>query len=843
LAFPSAGYKAMLSETNADGLLDESKVRKRFADWIHVFDLIVDVLSNRLHKLASTTDGEFGHKLARIALSVSAQLIAQTLRYSVKMDDCDPNAFCKNLGAHNVKIRNLLEGPLQLTSKQLSKKNSLTESVTVQESCKILFNHREQTQQYEQFVYGTNVSPVFDWNALNRYGCEQLLKQIQQQNFAVAQDIAGRFALPRAVIFPYILLHSLQIDVQHSLCKLYGYDNVSLKQIATIDPKFERLSWILPLLTKHVDFRRKFSAKFNVSLHAIQKSDDEPWRLLLASKQIQLNSSLTDDQLKLHTRLACITNDVKFTMTLIEEWIRRSTDGSLPSACFDLLQCLPEVSRQTVYSRLSDHNIYAPDQRRVSTMFRLKYLSVRNRQNVQLIGNDLEPDSFSTKFSLDLIKHMCDEGLHEILHWYLRLSPRHVREFQQMTSIDKHVQNLHISLLEYDFDFANRGQVLQMLIKTTAYLQSQSDSSKLITDVHDLLTQNRPVETFVSWFLMNDLQSSSSNLNMKQFVHYNCASFPIMTRSFELPDSDSSYAKRCNRLPNLYEMMQHALMFDIGRMFTWQRNNVLATRTEVHRRIPHFGRCELSALYGLRAQLSYLYFLTRGRPQEAYIEFRRSIEGETEQVQQKRTQSATRKTISFALQNSHYGSIALACVQLLRLLRADISNLLFHLKVGNLIAAHAIEYLGLESSQQFRQLGKLLNRLHQQKDRAVATRTFELMQIALERRHRSNASSYSFPSNSSRSRISVHDLKEPSESQLLIKQLFEQKLLVHFARLHSLPPPLEFVRKCIRVNHWLLVAVYAQLYDLSPNVLLNLLEQHQIRFVDFELILTYKYLI
>ncbi|GIY48234.1 hypothetical protein CEXT_181111, partial [Caerostris extrusa] len=71
---------------------------------------------------------------------------------------------------------------------------------------------------------------------------------------------------------------------------------------------------------------------------------------------------------------------------------------------------------------------------------------------------------------------------------------------------------------------------------------------------------------------------------------------------------------------SLYELLKGSTEFDTSQLFGWQSMNNLKAE-ESQNELPHFSLKSLSEQYGLKKDLTYLYYLMEGRPNYSYLKF------------------------------------------------------------------------------------------------------------------------------------------------------------------------------------------------------------------------------
>ena len=211
--------------------------------------------------------------------------------------------------------------------------------------------------------------------------------------------------------------------------------------------------------------------------------------------------------------------------------------------------------------------------------------------------------------------------------------------------------------------------------------------------------------------------------------------------------------------------------------------------------MPTFSNPQLAEKFGLKAILNYIYYLTRGRPIEAYYQ---EIVSKN-QNDSNRIQNVYKEVCLLAFYNCKDTSIVCSCVAFLELLKLNSGSLTFQIAISRLIIKYAADFLTLKRTDQQEKIGDLLNKACFEENKLAQTNILELIYISLDRKYEQN--------------------EKP-----LMEELIDYEIAVLFARKYSLDLPTQFLLKCIRNDDWLFLTVFIQIYEYPKEVFEHLLK-------------------
>lgn len=322
-------------------------------------------------------------------------------------------------------------------------------------------------------------------------------------------------------------------------------------------------------------------------------------------------------------------------------------------------------------------------------------------------------------------------------------------------------------------------------------LNIQSFLGKGFDELANLASQFSPRGT------LSSLQSNKNDLwfeDQELFLKTIRNNYPILYKAIsKIEDCIVSQGKELNEMPTLYDLLIDSIPLDVRRMFCWQQlNRHKLDDDNTFQDLPHFSHPELVQIYGLQIDLTYTYFLEKGRPFEAYLSIVNStgfpIPGE-------KVHKLCKKAIKLAFDSPSNTEIAAACVTFLQFFRQDTTTFRLHLAVGYLIITYSAKFLGLEEKSQSCELGRLLKRaLFDKEDRAVK-HLIELVSTSYGQKYSNKGCS--------------------------VDELVAYQIAIDFCKLYKIDLPVSFLNKCLELGDWLTFTVFAQYYEYPREVIIK----------------------
>lgn len=356
---------------------------------------------------------------------------------------------------------------------------------------------------------------------------------------------------------------------------------------------------------------------------------------------------------------------------------------------------------------------------------------------------------------------------------------------------------------------------------------------------------------------------------------------------------------------DIYTLLQQTIPFvNISQFFSWQlrrqkarsryasgetamtsmSSNAAAAPAAIqlsNDELPHFAQKRLTELYGLKAELTFSYYLKNSRLLEAFLHcfatkmnMRAGGRGEARpmSINPKLALKAIRKAAQIAYGSLRQPAVLASCLLFQALVHSatdtasgngdrrqasntfdttatnfgqhaankttteiedELSRTRLHLALAKLIIEYAPDYLSLQSAQQQQSsLGQHLRRSHFHLDRVCAQKLLDLGAVAIERKYsrtesitrRSTGKQESHTASSLNHRLHALMMEKkadtttpPEDETNLLMECFDWKAMLMFAELHALKRPLNFLAKCARADNWLIFTLFVQIYEIPKE--------------------------
>ncbi|GFT33800.1 spatacsin [Trichonephila clavipes] len=246
----------------------------------------------------------------------------------------------------------------------------------------------------------------------------------------------------------------------------------------------------------------------------------------------------------------------------------------------------------------------------------------------------------------------------------------------------------------------------------------------------------------------------------------------------------------------LYELLKGSTVFDTSQLFGWQSMNTLKSE-ESQNELPHFSLKSLSEQYGLKKELTYLYYLMEGRPNYSYLKFiAQEVVLETG-LSISRVRSACRDVTDYALSNYRSSDICAACVCFVELLGQDSLPLRACLIAANKLHETQIPEGDKLFDKSFPDIGRKFKQAYLNKDSAASLIT-ELEGITLN---------------------AWNPYK--TESEALFKDIILWMPVMTLSHLHEVEAGNAYLNECAKQNNWLKFLVFSQVFQIPKEQVLK----------------------
>ena len=801
-----------------------------FNEWNEVFVKIVHVLKHEF-KLSYSVEN-FGHLLVKISIKVINQLII-TLN-SVPRDDLKSTdaqlyeqtaEFERSLLKHSRNISSFIDNQFELL---------LSQSDLQRSSSTLEFDKTSTEASSEEKLSSLNaqLSVLLDdelthedlenWSLVNRCVFRKVRQLIAKNRLKECEAILVRMGLPVDQVFYFVLIKSFDAELVGHLLSHFKARQLYPQLVEQIELQNE--VWSL------LDF-----GQFSINFASLSGANEQKIKNLIITGLLRLERTAeertgretkrtqqsidklakwVDDRSLFNFLLDCNEREL-----IVAKLNRMNITEQMLDYCIENGQ---ELTKQHLLYNLTKSKIHPQLVERPNLVLKRLYSNCDNK-NAQsfciLCKTGLFANNFkSSQFADRLIHYAIQIKQFDFVYWFLR-QENNIRTLRNSRIIDPLVKGVICSLFDYQSDSQSSVKLLNVILQYCKYF----NPTLTINNINDLFASGLTKEAISCMFLaptgFND--SSLSPLQiwfMKPDVVLACLkqSYPILYEAFNYSlldfqqqhisperagqESDSSLAlyqppkSPPESVPNLYALLKGAIIFDINKLFYWQSTNA-HVQSAGPRTIPTFSNPQLAEKFGLKANLNYIYYLTRGRPIEAYYQ---EIVNKN-QTDPKQIQAIYRKVSLLAFYNCLDSSIVCSCVAFLELLQLNSGSLTFQIAFARLIMKYAADFLTLKRADQQEKMGDLLNKACFEENRLAQTNILELIYMALGRKYEKN--------------------EKP-----LMEECIDYEIAVLFARKYSLDLPTQFLLKCIRNDDWLFLTVYVQIYEYPREVFEHLLK-------------------
>ncbi|GFQ79912.1 spatacsin [Trichonephila clavata] len=283
---------------------------------------------------------------------------------------------------------------------------------------------------------------------------------------------------------------------------------------------------------------------------------------------------------------------------------------------------------------------------------------------------------------------------------------------------------------------------------------------------------------------------NSSETTM-QLVQEKFQAYPLLHKFLFKDDKE-----RLHPDVTVYELLKGSTVFDTSQLFGWQSMNTLKSE-ESQNELPHFSLKSLSEQYGLKKELTYLYYLMEGRPNYSYLKFiAQEVVLETG-LSMSRVHSTCRDVTDYALSNYRSSDICAACVCFVELLGQDSLPLRACLIAANKLHETQIPEGDKVFDKSFPDIGRKFKQAYLNKDSA-ASLIAELEGITLN---------------------SWNPYK--TESEALFKDIILWMPVMTLSHLHEVEAGNAYLNECAKQNNWLKFLVFSQVFQIPKEQVLK----------------------
>lgn len=829
------------------GIQDDGKYASDFNllfnEWNEVFIKINQVLKHEF-KLSYSFEN-FGNLLVRISIQVINQLIV-TLnsidKEQIKIKDeqfyKEAIEFEESLLRHSRNISSFVDNQFELLLSSNDLEKSETSSIEFDKSSVLTANSNSlsrlsSTFQLNQLLDNELSSDDLEnWNQINTAIFRKLKELILKDKLDVCKDVLIKIGLPIDQVFYFILIKSFDKKIVDNLLNYFKEKNIYTNLTEQVELQNEL--WSL------LNFKNNFAINFsslaygeqdkikNLIITALYKCRLNEWTNASLNDQPNQPShktnllKLIDDQSVFKFFLNCNESDMIINLSIKDNFKSIIHFNKIEITDEMIDYCIhngQELTKQYLLYNLTKNKIFTnlPELNKPNQILKRLYSNCMNRnaQNFCILCKTGLFANLNTKhnqFQDQLINYAIEIKQFDFVYWYLK-QENNIKQLKNSKSTDPFIKNVILSLFDYRSDNHNPVKLLNIIIQYCKYFNPHLE----INNLNDLF-ENGLIKEAIScmflaptnfndsslspmqmWYMKPDIVLSSLkqhyqllyeafNYSLKDFKQqqslFNADKSPT-SKTFDFTDQSLNTLDD-NELPNLYSLLKGTIIFDINKLFYWQSTNPYALNNQsTTRSMPTFSNTQLADKFGLKANLNYIYYLTRGRPIQAYYQ---EIVNKNQADQINIQKSIYKKVCILAFYNCEDSSIVASCISFLEILQLNSLNLTFHIAISRLIMKYAADFLTLKRTDQQEKMGDLLNKACFEENKLAQTNILELIYMALDRKYEQN--------------------EKP-----VVEELIDYEIAVLFARKYLLDLPAQFLIKCIRNDDWLFLTVYIQIYE------------------------------
>ncbi|XP_074605331.1 spatacsin [Brevipalpus obovatus] len=783
--------------------------RGLFQDWKQAFGLVLIIINTTLNgENNPPKEREFGLELTKLSLITCAALLKILLRE-------EPNSFV-NIERERFSFINFLINQVnsvmnsigtviheyERLSKDPSKaSNSWAENLWHKiKNQQILIPMNEFLVILAHYYKTFHMKDRINWNQINDIAFQAILNHLRANELDQVRSILVSLNLPSETILDNILDYAFTEQLRLPLTS-------SLKERDPII--FDRLS-LLEKVNKPYGLRLCFKS--------IKIMQPNHFRDLLAhgvfqdSEELRKLCSKYIDPRQIWNYLIRTNNAYRMKKWIREhyETVDESQSNVIPAFSADITpQMVDDLTsdaqddlREEILSLLSNYGIFSTAEvHDIRKIIRRLLRSQKDKTKPILLESASHPlknphsrISFHN-FQKKVVSHCVDNSSFQILYWLIIRNDS--KELLRDIKVDPKLQRLLSIFTLWNKDPTNNYATLKASLEVAYYLYDLDPSlnlQSLLARGHEKLAVLASL--FAPKGILSCLEGNEDEIwftQQESLLRAVRKHYPILFEAIaHIEDLKiPPYFKENNDSPSLYDLLADTIPLNISRLFCWQSTNVYRNMSDdsLLKNLPHFSHPELVELHGLSVDLSFTYYLKRGRPFEAYSKCLKNFPSSNiDESTADLCKSATR----LAFDNCTNVEVTSACVIFLELFRNDTSIIRLHLAIGSLILKFSAKFLGLDEKSQASELGNLLKKAFFNKEQRAITHLMELLTTAFARKY-------------------------PNECSM--DELAAYQIPLDFSRLYRLDLPLNYLTKCLDFGDWLMYAVFAQHYEYPKDII------------------------
>ena len=634
------------------------------------------------------------------------------------------------------------------------------------------------------------------WNEIIKKGLKIAILSLFNDDFEVSSNILMNLGFSINDFYSTLYIHTSSQQLRQILVNILA---ISEDDKATLDFIF-----LIENSKLGIDLNFKFNIKWTKILSDDSKSNIAT-ALLLKTKQESQHQYLKYFNSQSVWKYFLNKNHANKLCKWIDSFDQNHVDSSehfysnwpITTEMIELCDQVSSVyTKESILNQLLSKNLFCQREAKDInlTLHRIGRANQYNSEPAINFTSFFKNKNISSEFGNKIIDYCEKHQLYEFLYLYIKMINNNFNHESFLIKVLRCA--LHCSR---DSTSDNIVQFITLILS----LINQTN------DLHDLYHMINENSVYLLIICLAFIESESKKKDYLTFLFQNSAKLNLKSQLSIIHEVISSeevafspQSRVCQyEHQTIYNLLKETIPFDLSKLFCWQTSNNLNIRDNsslflVFNELPHFSHEKLANLYGIKANLTYSYYIAQGRPIEAYIKYLANRKTSNS----KSIESSCKRASLIVYSNTSNIQVANSAILFHYLMKEDISSISLHLAVSNLISSYSAIFLGTTTRQQQFELNDLIKKAQYYSDKKAALKLLELIRTSIIRKYKN-----------------YDDIK--------IEECFDWKLAVKFANVYNLELPVDFLIKCAQADHWLLFLLYTQIHQYPKLIIINCLNE------------------
>ncbi|KAG1653282.1 Spatacsin [Nymphon striatum] len=257
---------------------------------------------------------------------------------------------------------------------------------------------------------------------------------------------------------------------------------------------------------------------------------------------------------------------------------------------------------------------------------------------------------------------------------------------------------------------------------------------------------------------------------------------------------------QCKKTLSVYKLLEDNCMLNTKLLFGWQELNDVKSK-DAFPSFPYFSHPTLVEKYGYSEELTFDYYLKKGRPSFAFCKFLSQNLNLTGSVTKRRIESACDLAHRLALEHHTSKLICSSCVAFMEMLGHD----------------SLVLRVTLQAAETILNWKKSLNIFHNDKQEQIDVNE-------IREKFRDIQSSCQTLMEYLEEAV-VHDIDSCNKSRVSMESLVKWNIVILFCSVHKLKHSTVFLRHCAEANDWLFFLIFAQIHQYPKQAVSSIIGQ------------------